>query len=71
MADSGAHCIPGTMARYIWTAGSVLSVVLIWKSTEATPEGIEQAMAAFREALEGFVEWERATDSTSEATAHT
>jgi hypothetical protein len=71
MAEAGAHTFAGTMARYIWIASGVLSLVLIWKSTEASPVAIECAMEALRDAIEGYVVWEMAMDSTAQVVAHT
>lgn len=71
MADQQEHCFAGTMQRFVWISGGVLSIVLIWKSTEASPAALERDMVAFRAALTDLVEWERAHDETSEVIAHT
>lgn len=71
ISDRQEHTFPGTMQRFVWSSDGMFSVVLIWKSTEASPASLDRDMGAFRGALADLINWDKATTSTSEVGAHT
>lgn len=72
---SGGHVFPGTVARYMVRSESVLGqveLVLIWRST-VMPDEVEreQALEAFRQALDDVLDWNTAQYHHGEILMHT
>ncbi len=71
----GLHVFPGTVARYVVRSEAIprqIELVLIWRSTVMPSEAErEQALEAFRRALDDVLDWETAQYNTGKVLMHT
>lgn len=71
----GHHMFPGTVARYIVEDGQKLErvfITLVWRGTVMPDEATrEQALLAFREALDDVLDWETAEYHHGKVFMHT
>jgi len=69
------HVFPGTVARYVVRSESnprQIELLLIWRSTVMPSEAErEQALEAFRRALDDVLDWETAQYNTGKVLMHT
>lgn len=71
MAESQQHLFPGTMSRFVSVDEGELSVLLMWKTTEADETRLARDVETFKAEIAPFVDWGRARDVVSKAMAHT
>lgn len=73
--QSGLYTFPGTIARLIAESKTVpgqIEILLVWRSAVMPNEvEIEQALAAFRQAFNGILDWETARYHHSQVLMHT